>query len=88
MSIGECNSYTDTAFTNLMVEFQRIGDVCSNVGVATVIRVHPELADHEHLYFDRLREGGDESFDTVYNRQRQRYFALLRPESAPAGMTE
>lgn len=88
MSIGECNSYTDTAFTNLMVEFQRIGDVCSNVGVATVIRVHPELADHEHLYFDRLREGGNESFDTVYNRQRQRYFALLRPESAPAGTTE
>ena len=86
MSIGACNSYTDTIFTNLMVEFQRIGDVCSNVGAATIIRVHPEIADHEHLHFDSLHAGGDESFNAAYTREYQRYFALLdRPESDPAG---
>ncbi|MCR5808051.1 MAG: Na/Pi cotransporter family protein [Clostridiales bacterium] len=82
MSTGECSAYADTTFTDLMVEFQRIADLCSNVGVATVVRVHPELADHEHLYFDRLHKGGDEAFNTAYNKAYQRYFSLLRPESA------
>ncbi len=85
MSTGECNVYADSTYTNLMVEFRRIGAVCSNVGIATLVRVYPELADHEHLYFDKLHEGGDEAFDAAYERARQRYFALLtRPE--PAGV--
>jgi phosphate:Na+ symporter len=85
MSTGECNAYADTTFSNLMVEFHRIGDVCSNVGIATMVRVHPELADHEHLYFERLHAGGDEAFDTAYKRAYRQYFSLLeRPTpSAP-----
>ncbi|MBO4847601.1 MAG: Na/Pi cotransporter family protein [Clostridia bacterium] len=84
MSTGECNSYADTTFTDLLVEFQRIADVCSNVGVATVVRVHPELADHEHRYFEHLHAGGDESFNTAYDRAYQRYFSLLnRPSGEP-----
>ena len=83
MSTGECNVYADSTYTNLMVEFRRIGAVCSNVGIATLVRVYPELADHEHLYFDKLHAGGDEAFDAAYERARQRYFALLTPP-APA----
>jgi phosphate:Na+ symporter len=83
MSTGECNAYADTTFTDLMVEFHRIADVCSNVGIATMVRVHPELADHEHLYFERLHAGGDESFDALYSRAHQQYFSLLgKPEAA------
>ena len=77
MSTGECNVYANAAYTDLLIEFQRIGDVCSNIGIATIIRVHPELADHEHVYFDRLHAGGDETFDAACERDRQRYFALL-----------
>lgn len=82
MSTGECNSYADTTFTDLLVEFQRVGDVCSNVGVATVVRVQPELADHEHLYFERLHSGGDEAFNAAYERAYQRYFSLLNNRGA------
>ncbi|MBR6039293.1 MAG: hypothetical protein IKP38_02270, partial [Clostridia bacterium] len=81
MSTGECNAYADTTFSDLLVEYHRIGDVCSNVGIATLVRVHPELADHEHLHFEQLHSGGDEGFDTAYKRVYQRYFALLtRPD--------
>ena len=91
MSRGECNVYADAAFTDLMVEFRRIADTCSNVGVATVIRVNPELADHEHLYYEHMHKGGDEAFNAAYTRARTRYFLLLRnvspiddiPESEP-----
>ena len=86
MSTGECNIYADASFTNLMVEFSRIASVCSNVGVATVVRVNPELADHEHLYYDQLHSGSDEEFNKAYEQARSRYFALLAhepPDSAP-----
>lgn len=85
MSTGECNPYANTAFSDLMVEFKRIGDVCSNVGVATVVRVHPELADHEHLYYERLHSGGDKAFNAAYEREYDRYFGMLtKPAPAPA----
>ena len=89
MSTGECNVYADAAFSDLMVEFQRIGSVCSNVGVATMVRVRPELADHEHLYFERLHAGSDKAFNTAYDKARQKYFSLLQrreqaAEEAPA----
>jgi len=77
MVTGEDSIYADSNFSNLLIEFNRIADVCSNVGIATLVRVYPELADHEHLYFERLHAGGDEDFDTLYNRARQRYLVLL-----------
>ena len=85
MSTGECNVFADATFSDLMVEFHRIGDVCSNVGIATMVRVHPELADHEHLYFERLHAGDDKAFNAAYDRAHQRYFSLLQkpvPEKA------
>ena len=82
MSTGECNVYADATFSDLMVDFRRIGAVCSNVGVATMVRVHPELADHEHLYFERLHAGDDKVFNAAYDKARQRYFSLLQKPAA------
>ena len=84
MSTGECNVFADATFSDLMVEFHRIGDVCSNVGVATMVRVHPELADHEHLYFERLHAGGDKAFNDAYDLARQKYFSLLQRKTENA----
>ncbi|MBR6704848.1 MAG: Na/Pi cotransporter family protein [Lachnospiraceae bacterium] len=81
MSRGECNIYADSSFTNLMNEFRRIADICSNIGIATMVRVYPELADHEHLYFDSLHQGGDKLFNETYERNYARYFSLLRNPS-------
>ncbi|MBQ6074608.1 MAG: Na/Pi cotransporter family protein [Lachnospiraceae bacterium] len=83
MSRGECDIYADAGFTNLMTEFRRIAAICSNVGIATMVRVYPELADHEHLYFESLHQGGDREFNETYERTYARYFSLLRkPEEA------
>ncbi len=84
MSTGECNSYADTTFSDLLTEYHRIGDVCSNVGIATLVRVKPELADHEHLYFEHLHSSGDETFDAAYRRIHKRYFSLLNPQEQAA----
>ena len=83
MGSGTCSILANSTYTDLLIEFQRIGDVCSNVGIATIVRVYPELADHEHDYFDHLHAGGDKDFDAAYQRAHQRYFSLL-PNAAVA----
>ncbi len=80
LSNNECSMYADISFTNLLVEYRRIAAVCSNVGVATVVRMHPELADHEHLYFESVLSDNDEDFKATYEEAHSRYFSLLDPE--------
>ncbi len=84
LSRGMCSMYADSSFSNLGVEFRRIAAVCSNVGVATVVRIHPELADHEHLYFESLHTGGDAAFNAAYEEAHSRYFRRLEESEPPA----
>ena len=83
LASGKCNIFADVCYTNLMVELRRIADVCSNVGVATVVRVNPELADHEHLYYASLHSGGDAAFNREYDAAREAYFARLESTTTP-----
>ena len=87
MSNGVCNVYADASFTNLMIELKRIADVCSNIGVAALVRVRPELADHEHLYFESLHQGGNEFFDTEYAKEYEKYFSQLNRVVQPGPVT-
>lgn len=80
MSGGLCNIYADAGFTNLMTNMLRIADICSNVGLATVVRVKPELADHEHYYTSRLRSGDNAQFNAMYEQAHDHYFSLLKTE--------
>ena len=84
LSLGQCNMFADSSFSNLGVEFRRIAAVCSNVGVATVVRIHPELADHEHLYFESLHNGSDAEFNAAYELAHARYFRELEDSAARA----
>ena len=77
MSSGRCSLMADAAFSNLMVECKRITDVCSNIGIATVVRIHPELADHEHLYYERLQTRGDNAFARAFDQAHEYYFGKL-----------
>ena len=78
MGKGECNVYSDASFMNLLGEIMKVGDVCSNVGKATVIRVKPELAEHEHDYFSALRSGTNKNFNRQYEQAKKEYSAKLQ----------
>ena len=88
LSLGQCSMYADSSFSNLGVEFRRIAAVCSNVGVATVVRLHPELADHEHLYFESLHNGNDADFNDAYEHSRALYFQLMEEAKQAAREAE
>ncbi|MBQ9493783.1 MAG: Na/Pi cotransporter family protein [Oscillibacter sp.] len=75
--VGQCQIYANASFTMLMSDIKRIISTCSNVGVATVVRVRPALADHEHLYYEHLRSGEDKDYNAVFGAAHDRYFTEL-----------
>ena len=73
---GAYNMYADANFTSLMTDFKRVASVCSNVGVATVVRVY--------LYYERLRSGDNEGYNAAFQSAHDRYFALLDADDTPS----
>lgn len=74
---GICSTSAGTEFLNLLSEVERISDVCSNIGVATVARVTPEIKHQIHSYVSMLHSGRDEEFNREYQDAHDQYFGLL-----------
>lgn len=74
---GACSIYTGTEYMNLLSDVERISDICSNIGVATVARVKPEIENQIHDYVSMLHSGSDEEFNHEYQEAHDRYFRLL-----------
>ena len=80
LQTGECSVFSGTEFLNLLTEVEHISDVCSNVGIATVARVTPQMKHQIHDYLSTLHSGNDELFNREYKEARERYFRLLGKE--------
>ena len=80
---GKCSVLAGTEFLNMLSDIERISDICSNVGVATIARVRPEMKHEIHDYVSLLHAGKDEAFNAEYHKAHDRYFELLsQSESA------
>ena len=77
ISKGECNVYSGTDFMNLLSELERVSDICSDVGLAILTRIYPELANQTHDYIYHLHSGEDERFNELYEQARNEYFDWL-----------
>lgn len=75
---GQCNVVGGTNFLNLLSNIERISDVCSNVGIATILRVNPELAQSSHEYVSSLHRKEDNEFHKEYSEAHQLYFGKLK----------
>ena len=75
---GACSSFAGTEFLNLLHEAERIFDTCSDIGVATIARVYPDLRHQVHDYVSSLHSGRDEAFNVEYQEAHSQYFALLQ----------
>ncbi len=85
---GRCNVYMDTGFSNLMSDLERISDVCSNIGVATVVRTETKLEINSHDYISKLHSGRDEEFNTEYTRAHAEFFGKLGKLKPPGEAAE
>lgn len=85
MSAGECSFLADAVFSNLMAEYKRIAGICSNIGMATLVRIHPELATREHLFLETLDQNGNAEYKQVLRQTRKQYFDRLREKQTGSG---
>ena len=88
MSAGECSLLADAIFSNLMAEYKRVAGSCSNTGMATLVRIHPELASREHMFLETLDKNGDAGFKTVLEQTHRKYFNQLRQAEAGNALGE
>lgn len=75
---GVCGVYAGTEFLNLLSEIERISDICSNVGMATLARMQPEMKHQVHEYVSMLHSGRDAAFNREYQEAHDWYFGLLK----------
>ncbi len=74
---GKCTIVTGTIFLNALSDIERISDICSNIGIATVSRVKPELALLSHDYISSMHNKQDNDFHKEYNIAHDYYFNKL-----------
>ena len=74
---GICSITAGTEFLNMLNDVERISDVCSNIGVATIVRVKPELKHQSHDYISMLHSGGSEEFNREYRKAHEKYFTMM-----------
>ncbi len=72
---GLCNVYAGTDFLNLLSEMERISDVCSNIGLATIARAEPSVANLTHEFISNFRQSAE--FNREYRAAREEYFSRL-----------
>ena len=73
----KCSVLAGTEFLNLLSDIERISDICSTVGVATIMRINPGQNANIHEYISYLHSGRDEEFNRRYEQMHAEYFGLL-----------
>ncbi len=77
---GKCSVLAGTEFLNLLSDLERVSDICSNVGVATIARLNPALKHQIHDYVSRLHAGKDAEFNREYHEAHDHYFDILNEQ--------
>ena len=67
----ECTIAQGTVYNDLVVDFERVADHCSNIAVA-IIELHDETIE-AHDFLDHVHTTGNPDFDARYYEFRQKY---------------
>ena len=73
MAQGKCNIQVDTHYMNILSAFKNACEICSNVALATIIRIKPEIASEKHEYILSLKTGQNEQFNELYEKEFRNY---------------
>lgn len=72
---GLCTVRAGILFLEVLSNMDSIAGTCSNIGIATISRVHPETANNTHAYIGSLRQ--EEQFAKEYEKVHDLYFSQL-----------
>ena len=68
---GDCTTMTGFVFSDLITNFERVADQCSNIAVC-MIQISKDNFD-THKYLNTLKSSDDESFKQLYEEYRSKY---------------
>ena len=83
LSKGKCTAVAGAGFMEILHSIERISDTCSNVGLATIARVYPEIEARIHEYTYELHSGKNADFNRRFNDAHARYFNRLNEVMPP-----
>lgn len=68
---GECTISNGFIFSDLITNYERVADHCSNIGVC-ILRIAEDSFD-THEYLNHVKDGHDDTFESRYNRYKEKY---------------
>lgn len=68
---GDCTMELGFILSDLLTNYERISDHCSNIAVCVIEISHDSFQTHEYL--NQVKEGGAE-FDALYKEYKQKYY--------------
>ena len=74
---GQCTVYAGLTFLDILVNIERIGDQCSNLGVYILSQYDNSIMNNHHDYIQQLHQGKDAEFNRHYQQMREKYFGAL-----------
>lgn len=94
---GECTIELGFILSDLLTNYERVSDHCSNIAVSLIQVSNPAVGNHEYTNDLKYAEGGNKFFKEQFNRYRWKYSlqperseieAPAAPETAAAPETE
>ena len=82
----QCTIAQGTTYNDLLVDFERVADHCSNIAIAVIELAGGSLAAHEYL--DQVKETRSPEFDARYQEYRAQYALQDVPAASGAEVVE
>ena len=68
---GNCTIELGFVLSDLLTNYERVSDHCSNIAVAVIESAHGTFDIHEYL--ETVKENGDKDFDSQYKEFGKRF---------------
>jgi phosphate:Na+ symporter len=68
---GDCSMEMGFILSDLLTNFERVADHCSNIAVCMIELAHGSFDTHEYL--NNVKTSGDDVFVSMYNEYKQKY---------------
>jgi len=83
---GKCKVNSGIIFLDILTNIERISDICSNIGVATIARANPGAETLAHSYISSLHQGNDKDYNMEYSKIHSEFYNMFKENaSAEAG---
>ena len=79
---GKCKVNAGIVFLDILTNLERISDICSNIGVATIARATPGVETLAHSYISSLHQGNDAEFNMEYSKIHSEYYKMFEEQKS------